>query len=68
VTTYLQTHYAGTVWGIVLNYGGINVLDELDGVNCHRLYNGLTLTTSVHNDFDQLLLWFEAIPVGGITL
>jgi hypothetical protein len=61
-------HYAGTVRGIVLNYGGINVLDELNGSQCHRLYNGLTLTASVRNEFDRLLLWFEAIPVSGMAL
>ena len=64
----VQTHYAGFVWGIVLNYGGILVSDELNGSHIHRLYNGLTLTASVHDDFDRLLLWFEAIPVSDIPL
>jgi len=63
----VQTHYAGSIWGIVLNYGHINVLDELNGSDCHRLSNGLTLTTGVHEEFDRLCLWFEAIPVSGIT-
>ena len=64
----VQTHYAGTVWGIVLNYGDINALDELNGLLCHRLSNGLTLTASVRNDFDRLQLWFDAIPVSDIPL
>ncbi len=64
----VQMHYAGTVWGTILKYGAINVLDELNGSHCHRLYNGLTLTASVRNEFERLLLWFEAIPVSGIPL
>jgi len=64
----VQTHYAGTVWDTVLDYGQINVLDELDGSDGHRLSNGLTLNTRIHYEFDRLDLWFEEIPVSGIDL
>jgi hypothetical protein len=48
-------------------YARIMVLDELNGSDCHKLYNGLTLTNATHEDFDRLSLWFEAIPVSNTT-
>jgi hypothetical protein len=51
------------VWSIVGLFGGVDVLSELDGVNVHRLSNGLTLTPDAHTMFDMLSLWFEEVPV-----
>jgi len=62
----VQTHSAGSVMSIVLNYGRIDVLKELNGSDCHRLSNGLTLASLVRDEFDRLCLWFEAIPVSGV--
>jgi hypothetical protein len=58
-----KTHYAGAVWTIVNNYGHIDVLDEINGQDGNRLSNGLTLTSAVRDEFEQLCLWFEAVPV-----
>lgn len=62
-----QTHYAGAVWSIVNKYGHIDILNELNGQNGNRLSNGLTLTVAVREEFEQLCLWFEAIPVSKNT-
>ena len=45
------------------SFGGIDVLAELNGTNLHRLSNGLTMSSELHTCFDDLLLWFEAVPV-----
>ena len=56
-----------TIGSIVYNYGRSSILDELNGTDGHRLSNGLTLSLNVHNEFDKLNLWFEAIPVSNTT-
>ncbi|KAJ3515226.1 hypothetical protein NLJ89_g1890 [Agrocybe chaxingu] len=57
-----KTHYSGNVWGIVNCFGGINVLNELNGDTVHRLSNGLTMSVALRHFFDDLHLWFEEIP------
>jgi hypothetical protein len=47
----------------VNSFGGIDVLAELNGTNLHRLSNGLTMDSVLHTFFDNLSLWFEAVPV-----
>ena len=64
----VQTYYAGSVRSIILNYGRTDVSDELDGSDCDWLSNALTLTPLVHDEFDRLYLWFEAIPVSGTLM
>ncbi len=36
-------------------------MKELDGAGIHRLENILTLSPSLHDFFDQLALWLEAV-------
>ncbi len=36
-------------------------MNELDGARIHRLENILTLSPSLHDFFDQLALWLEAV-------
>lgn len=58
-----QTLYSENVSTLIGHYGNIDGLDELDGLQCHRLSNGLTLSADPHALFDDLALWFEEIPV-----
>jgi hypothetical protein len=60
-------HYAEAIRSIIYNYGHIDI-HELNGTDDHRLLNGLTLSLIVHAAFDDLALWFEAIPVSNTTL
>jgi hypothetical protein len=62
----LSTKLAGNLWNLIYAVGGIEVLEELDGVNAHRLSNGLTLEINVHSLFDSLDLWFEEDLVSAI--
>lgn len=64
----LQMEYAGIAWNLVLSYGGIDFRNELNGLRMNRLENGLTLARDLHGAFDQLDLWFEAVPVSTATL
>jgi hypothetical protein len=54
------------VWNLIYAFGGIKVVEELDGEKAHRLSNGLTLANYVHGSFDRLDLWFEEDPVSAI--
>ena len=51
------------MWGIVHGFSGINALEELDGPDSHRLSNGLMMGVDLHQTFDDLGLWFEAVHV-----
>ncbi|KIM47183.1 hypothetical protein M413DRAFT_23432 [Hebeloma cylindrosporum] len=59
----LKTQYSAIVEAIVHNFSGISVLDKLDGSSIHRLSNILTLGLKAHKLFDDLQLWFEAVPL-----
>lgn len=50
------------IWDFI-NFSCVSILDELNGTNIHRLSNILTLDEHNHKNFDNLDLWFEAVPV-----
>lgn len=54
---------SGALLTIVESFSGIDVLRELDGPNIHKLSNGLTLAPRMHHQLDDLIAWFEEIPV-----
>ena len=41
-------------------FGYKKILEELNGLNIHRLENILTLDINVHTGFDALEIWFES--------
>ena len=43
-----------------------DVQQELDGLRIHSLSNVLTLSPGMHSFFDNLMLWFEEVPVSSI--
>ena len=43
-------------------FGYTNIEQELAGTKIHRLENVLTLDLILHTAFDQLNLWFDAVP------
>ena len=53
------------MWTILERFGYKDVYEELSATrkenNLHRLANILTLVAEVHDDFDNLNLWFEEI-------
>jgi len=55
-----------TVWATLKLFGYEDVYNELKAdtkeTNLHRLENILTLAPSVHDAFDLMDLWLEAIP------
>ncbi|KIM43724.1 hypothetical protein M413DRAFT_68654, partial [Hebeloma cylindrosporum] len=57
-----KTQYSATVWALVHNFSGISVLEELNASSIHDPSNILTLGLDVHKLFDDLQLWFEAVP------
>ncbi|KAH6909765.1 hypothetical protein BKA70DRAFT_1471891 [Coprinopsis sp. MPI-PUGE-AT-0042] len=57
-----KSKWLSTVGVIFQNYGGIDVLNELDGTQIHSLKNILTLDASSHANFNKLMLWFEPDP------
>ncbi|KIM37202.1 hypothetical protein M413DRAFT_31135 [Hebeloma cylindrosporum] len=57
-----KTPYSTTIQAIVHNFSGISVLDELNGSSIHKPSNILTLEVTLHSLFDDLHLWFEAVP------
>lgn len=48
---------------LLLEYGGVNIVDELNGARFHDPSNILTLRVDVHGLFDDLILWFEKVAV-----
>jgi len=53
--------YAGNVWAIINSFRTIDILTQLDGDKIHSLENGFTMDSSLHDQFDDLRLWFEHI-------
>ncbi|TCD65553.1 hypothetical protein EIP91_002517 [Steccherinum ochraceum] len=54
-----KKEFAATAWTIIHRFGHPNIRDEIQK-NVHSLKNILTLTTTLHNKFDDLKLWFES--------
>ncbi|KAJ6460399.1 hypothetical protein C8R47DRAFT_1027785 [Mycena vitilis] len=49
-----------TMRTMVSTFGSPDLVDELQGVDIHRLENILTINADDHDSMDKLLLWFEA--------
>lgn len=51
------------MWTLLADFGYETVHDELKGDTTenriHRLENIMTLCTEVHDNFDEMILWFE---------
>jgi hypothetical protein len=41
-------------------FGGVDVVEELNGENVHRLENVMTMSANLHGLFDTLVIWFES--------
>lgn len=52
-----QRENTTAVWGIFDTFGYKPHLDELNGLNIHRLENVITLDPNVHDLFNRLSLW-----------
>jgi len=61
----LQKKYAENVWAMINNVSSIDIFTKLDGANIHSRENRFTMNVDLHGLFDDLLLWFEHIAVGG---
>jgi hypothetical protein len=48
------------VCAVMKRYGQVDLIEELNGDQIHRLENVLTLTISLHYFFDKLDIWLEA--------
>ncbi|KAH9942372.1 uncharacterized protein BXZ73DRAFT_97786 [Epithele typhae] len=48
------------LWAVLTRFGYPTAWIELNGNNCHRLCNLLTLSTLAHEQMDKLDLWFES--------
>lgn len=44
---------------ILFRFGQIRAIEELTGMNLHRLENILTLDAVLHRHFDSLAIWLE---------
>jgi len=54
-----KSAYAASVHAVLLRFGQIRAIEELNGPGLHRLQNLLTLDVGLHRLFDSLDLWFE---------
>ncbi|KAH7884069.1 hypothetical protein F5I97DRAFT_1647695 [Phlebopus sp. FC_14] len=52
---------AASMWAVMHRFGYKHLPSELNGADTHRQQILLTLSTEVHNMFDELDLWFERI-------
>ncbi|KAF9530675.1 hypothetical protein CPB83DRAFT_762663 [Crepidotus variabilis] len=54
--------FIGLPLAFLCGSGQINACEELSGSNAYRLSNGLTMSSSLHSEFNKLRLWLEEIP------
>ncbi|RPD56816.1 hypothetical protein L227DRAFT_595003 [Lentinus tigrinus ALCF2SS1-6] len=57
-----KKNFIATAYTMLNRFGYTDIQPELAGTKIHRLENVLTLATGMHEEFDQLNLWFEAVP------
>lgn len=57
---FFQADYAAATWTVLERFGYAHILQGINGKLIHRLENIMTMTTTVHDAFDRLALWFEA--------
>ncbi|KAI0363225.1 hypothetical protein BV20DRAFT_907939, partial [Pilatotrama ljubarskyi] len=57
---------AATVWAILDRFGHRDICEEIgiasSGSRLHRLENIMTLDLPIHMRFDDLKVWFDAVP------
>ncbi|KAJ6503237.1 hypothetical protein C8R47DRAFT_1007238 [Mycena vitilis] len=58
--TQVQINQSSTMWTMISTFGSPALVDELRGMDIHRLENVLTINHDDHDSIDKLLLWFEA--------
>ncbi|KXN80870.1 hypothetical protein AN958_07071 [Leucoagaricus sp. SymC.cos] len=57
-----KRNYAASVHAVLERFGGFKSVDELTGEKIHSLKNILTLSSDIHEWFDQLKIWLEQKP------
>jgi len=60
-STWLQHECAASVWAILKCFGYEDLPERLNGTGIHSLDNVMTLDHPIHDWFDRLELWFEAV-------
>ncbi|KDQ54715.1 hypothetical protein JAAARDRAFT_402182 [Jaapia argillacea MUCL 33604] len=55
--------YAASVWAVMVRYGNVLVVDDLNGSDINRLENVMTLASDKHYMFDSLWIWLESTGV-----
>ncbi|KAF8889169.1 hypothetical protein CPB84DRAFT_1733076 [Gymnopilus junonius] len=56
-----KSAYAASAHAVLLRFGQLRSIEELNGAGVHRLQNVLTLETGLHEFFDSLEIWLEKI-------
>ncbi|KAF8877656.1 hypothetical protein CPB84DRAFT_1794761 [Gymnopilus junonius] len=51
--------YAASAHAVLLRFGQIRSIEELNGPGLHRLQNVMTMDAAIHELFDDLTIWFE---------
>ncbi len=61
----MRAHQSGGVWAILSRFSSISadLHGELNGNHIHRLKNNIAMELNIHQEFDNLRLWFKAQPV-----
>ncbi len=55
-----QHEWITSAWTALNGFAGIDVKQELDGVDIHKLSNVMTMCNTEHAAFNNLMIWFEA--------
>lgn len=56
-----QHQHAGSLWTILKCFGFGDLPERLNGYGIHSLDNVMTLDPTIHDWFDRLEIWFEAV-------
>ncbi|KAF7976475.1 hypothetical protein HWV62_6743 [Athelia sp. TMB] len=54
--------HAASIWAAIARFGQVRGAEELAGPLVHRIENVMTMSSSLHQSFDSLMIWFEATP------
>lgn len=59
---YFKRKWASSAWALLQRFSTVRLIeDDLNGRGIHRPGNAIMLQQDVHDCFDRLELWFEAI-------
>ncbi|KAI4521694.1 hypothetical protein K525DRAFT_200608 [Schizophyllum commune Loenen D] len=53
--------WAASVWSVLESFGHPEICEELAGDHAHRLENVFSLTYAMHDRFDRMVIWLEAL-------